>query len=235
MAARMTNWIDFYDLRHSLIYVNTRHRDVHYETIARDIREYVPSPAANVIDYGCGEATSAAIIADAAGHLSMVEAAPNVRGALNARYAGNAKISVLTPDEAAAKPDHSVDLIVLHSVAQYLTGAELDGLLATFRRLLKPGALLIVGDIVPASLATPKAALSLLWFAAKNGFFVAAVRGLVRIALSDYLKLNKKVGLTHYSETDMLAKLRGAGYVAARAEENIGHNPWRMTFLARAA
>jgi SAM-dependent methyltransferase len=230
----MSNWIDFYDLRHSLIYVNARHRDVHYETIARDIREYV-SPGSHVIDYGCGEATSANLIAEAAAHLTMVEAAPNVRGALAARYGGNSKISIATPEQAAALPAHSVDLIVLHSVAQYLAPSELDGLLVTFRRLLKPGALLIVGDIVPPRLAAPKAALSLLLFAARNGFLFAAVRGLIRIALSDYLKLNKKVGLTHYNEDEMLAKLRGAGYVAARAEKNIGHNPWRMTFLARPA
>jgi hypothetical protein len=33
----------------------------------------------------------------------------------------------------------------------------------------------------------------------------------------------------------MIAKLRRAGYAAARSETNIGHNPWRMTFLARRA
>jgi SAM-dependent methyltransferase len=231
----MSDWVSFYDLRHSLIYVNARHRDVHYRKIAEDIRDYVPSPAANVLDYGCGEATSANLIAAAAGHLTMVEAAPNVRAALTERYRGNDKISVLTPDEAAALPAASVDLIVLHSVAQYLAEPELDGLLVTFRRLLKPGALLIVGDIVPPHLAAPKAALSLLAFAARNGFLFAALRGLIRIFVSDYLRLSKTVGLSHYEEPAMLAKLRGAGYVAARAEQNIGHNPWRMSFLARPA
>jgi len=231
----MSDWVSFYDLRHSLIYVNARHRDVHYRKIAEDIRDYVPSPAADVLDYGCGEATSANLIADAAAHLTMVEAAPNVRAALTARYRGNGKMSVLTPDEVAALPAASFDLIVLHSVAQYLTEAELDGLLVSFRRLLKPRALLIVGDIVPPQLAAPKAALSLLGFAARNGFLFAAVRGLIRIFVSDYLRLSKTVGLSHYEETAMLAKLRGAGYVAARAEQNIGHNPWRMTFLARPA
>jgi SAM-dependent methyltransferase len=229
----MSDWVDFYDTQHSLIYVNARHRDVHYRTIAQDIRDYVPSPTAQVIDYGCGEATSADIVADAAGHLTMVEAAPNVRAALERRYRGNPKISVLTPEQAAALQAHSVDLIVLHSVAQYLTPAELDGLLATFLRLLRPDGLLIVGDVVPAALAAPKAALSLLWFAARNGFFFAAFFGLARIALSDYSRLSKKTPLTHYEADAMIEKLRQAGYVAARGETNIGHNPWRMTFLAR--
>jgi SAM-dependent methyltransferase len=231
----MTNWIDFYDFKHSVIYVNARHRDVHYRTIAEDIRAYVPSPAVQVLDYGCGEATSADLIAQAGGHLTMVEAAPNVRAALIARYADNPKISVLTPEEAAARPPASFDLIVLHSVAQYLSGAELDGLLATFRRLIKPGGLVIIGDIVPPTLAAPAAAIALLRFGAAKGFFWAAVGGLMRIFVSDYLKLKKTFGLSHYTQAAMLDKLKGAGFSAQRTPRNIGHNQQRMTFLARLA
>ena len=229
----MSDWISFYDFKHSVIYVNARHRDVHYRTIATDIRAYVPSPAASVLDYGCGEATSADLVAAACAQLTLVEAAPNVRAALKARYEGNAKISVLTPDEAAAQPAASFDLIVLHSVAQYLTAAQLDGLLATFHKLVKPGGLVIVGDIVPPTLAAPAAALALLRFAVVNGFFWAAVGGLMRIFVSDYLRLKKMVGLSHYTEAAMLDKLKRAGFAAERAPRNIGHNQRRMTFLAR--
>lgn len=231
----MSDWISFYDFKHSVIYVNARHRDVHYRTIAQDIRAYVPSAGSQVLDYGCGEATSADLIAAACAHLSMVEAAPNVRAALAARYAGDAKISVLTPEQAAARPPGSFDLIVMHSVAQYLTSAELDRLLAMFRKLLKPDGLLVVGDIVPPRLASLAAAWALLRFGAANGFLGPAVLGLLRIALSDYLRLRKTIGLSHYQEKAMLARLSAAGFVPRRATRNIGHNQARMTFLARPA
>jgi SAM-dependent methyltransferase len=231
----MSDWISFYDMRHSLIYVNARHRDVHYRKIADDIRALVPKPAAAVLDYGCGEATAADHLAQACGHLTMVEAAPNVRAALSARYAGNPKISVLAPDAAAALPAGSFDLIVMHSVAQYLSGPELDRLLAMFRKLIKPDGVLVLGDIVPPRFATATAALALLRCGAANGFFWAAVGGLVRIFVSDYLRLKKTVGLSHYEAHAMLEKLRAAGYSAQRAAYNIGHNQWRMTFLARPA
>jgi len=231
----MSDWISFYDMRHSLIYVNARHRDVHYRKIADDIRALVPKTTAAVLDYGCGEATAADVIAAACGHLTMVEAAPNVRAALSARYAENAKISVLTPDAAAAMPAGSFDLIVLHSVAQYLSGPELDRLLAMFRKLIKPDGLLVLGDIVPPRLAAAAAAWSLLKCGAANGFFWAAVGGLLRIFVSDYLRLKKTVGLSHYEAAAMLEKLRAAGYSAQRAARNIGHNQWRMTFLAKPA
>jgi SAM-dependent methyltransferase len=235
MAIRMSDWISFYDFKHSVIYVNARHRDVHYRVIAEHIRAYVPSPAAAVLDYGCGEATSADLVAQAAGHLTLVEAAPNVRAALAARYAGNAKISVLTPDETAALPDASFDLIVMHSVAQYLSAAELERLLRMFRKLVKPDGLFILGDVVPPQLAAPRAALALLRFGAANGFFWAAAFGLLRIFVSDYLRLKKMIGLAHYTEAAMLDKLTSAGFKAQRAKRNIGHNQRRMTFLCRAA
>jgi SAM-dependent methyltransferase len=229
----LMDWISFYDFKHSVIYVNARHRDVHYHAIAEDIAGHVPSPQASVLDYGCGEATSADVLAADCGHLTMVEAAPNVHAALKERHAANPIMSVLTPDEAAALPDGSFDLIVLHSVAQYLAPAELDRLLAVFHRLLKADGTLIVGDIVPPRLAAPAAAVSLLRFAAANGFFWAAVGGLIRIFASDYLKLSKTQGLSHYGEAAMLDKLKRAGYSAERAARNIGHNQWRMSFLAR--
>ena len=229
------DWISFYDFKHSVIYVNERHRDVHYRKIAEDTRGYVPPHSANVLDYGCGEANSADLVAEAASHLTLVEAAPNVRASLTARYAGNPKISVMTPDEAAAREPGSFDLIVMHSVAQYLTAAELDKQLAAFHRLVKPDGLVIVGDVVPPSFAAPAAALSLLRCGAANGFFWAAVGGLIRILLSDYFQLKKTHGLSHYTEAAMLERLKAGGFSAKRGERNIGHNQWRMTFLARKA
>jgi SAM-dependent methyltransferase len=229
----MSDWISFYDFKHSVIYVNARHRDVHYRKIAEDIRAYVPPHSAAVLDYGCGEATSADLVAAASNHLTLVEAAPNVRAALMARYAANPKISVLTPEQAAAQPPASFDLVVMHSVAQYLNAAEFDRLLAIFRRLLKPEGLCIIGDIVPPSMAAPAAALALLRFGAANGFFWAAVGGLMRIFVSDYFRLKKTHGLSHYTEAAMLERLARAGFSARRAGRNIGHNQWRMTFLAR--
>ena len=229
----MSSWIEFYDFKHSVIYVNDRHRDVHYRRIAEDIRTYIPSPSAHVLDYGCGEATSADLIAAACGQLVLAEAAPNVRASLTMRYAHHPKIAVVTSEQVAALPKGSFDLIVMHSVAQYLSANDLERLLGTFRTLLKPGGLLVLGDIVPPHFAAPAAALALLRFGAANGFFWAAVRGLFRIFVSDYLRLKRTVGLSRYTEAVMMEKLKRAGFRAERAAQNIGHNQGRMTFLAR--
>ena len=225
-------WLTFWDSSHS-IYVNARHRDVHYSLIAQQIAALVASPQARVLDYGCGEALHADRVAAAAGELLLCEGAPRVRTGIAARFAGNAKIRAVAPEEAERLADHSIDLIVLHSVAQYLTPEELAKLLTLFHRLLQADGILVVSDVIPSDVAASTDALALLRFGAENGFFVAAVTGLVRTVLSDYWRLRTRYGLTRYGEAAMTEKLAAAGFSAQRAAQNIGHNQARMAFMAR--
>jgi SAM-dependent methyltransferase len=227
-----SGWLTFWDSAHS-IYVNARHRDVHYSLIAQQIAALVPSPQARVLDYGCGEALHADRVAAAAGELLLCEGAPRVRAGIAARFAGNAKIRAVAPEDVERLADHSLDLIVLHSVAQYLTPEELAKLLALFHRLLNAGGVLVVSDVIPSDVAASTDALALLRFGAENGFFVAAVTGLVRTVLSDYWRLRTRYGLTRYGEAAMTEKLAAAGFSAQRAARNIGHNQARMAFMAR--
>jgi SAM-dependent methyltransferase len=228
----MRDWLSFWNAPNR-IYVNDRHRDIHYRDVALAIRALVPSADATVIDYGCGEATRADLVADAAKRLILSDGAPAVREKLSARFKHNAKITVLSPEEVAALPPSSIDCIVMNSVAQYLQPAELDELLARFRRLLAADGRFVIGDVIPphTSAATEVAALiALAW---RNGFLAPALLGLVRTLFSDYRALRTKLGLTHYTEAEMLAKLAQAGFTATRRHPNIEHNQQRMTFVAR--
>jgi SAM-dependent methyltransferase len=227
-----SGWLKFWDSAHS-IYVNARHRDVHYRLIAQQIALLVPSPQARVLDYGCGEALHADRVAAAASELLLCEGAPRVRAGVAARFADNAKIRAVAPDEVERLPDRSLDLIVLHSVAQYLTPEELAKLLALFHRLLNADGRLVVSDVIPPDVAASTDALALLRFGAKNGFFIAAATGLVRTVLSDYWRLRTRYGLTRYGAAAMTDKLAAAEFFAQRAAQNIGHNQARMAFMAR--
>jgi len=227
----MGEWIAFWDSPHA-IYVNAHHRDVHYRRIAEDIARY-EFPGGVILDYGCGDALHAEIAAEDAQRLILCEAAPKLRDALTTRYADKSKIQVVSPEQTAALPEQSLDLIVMHSVAQYLTETDLDGLLALFHRLLKPSGVLVLGDIIPPHVSAVTDAIELLRFGRREGFFVAALLGLLRTVTSDYWVLRTRLGLKRYHKDDFLAKLTTAGYFATRAEKNIGHNQQRMTFNAR--
>jgi ubiquinone/menaquinone biosynthesis C-methylase UbiE len=230
----MDDWIDYYDSTHT-IYASKLHRDLHFQVIARDIIGYIASAEAVVLDYACGEALSAAKVAEACGKLILAEPAPGVRGRLIARFAPNTKIRVRSLDDLRNMEEKSVDLVVMNSVAQYMTPIELDTAFAVIRRLLKPGGRLILGDILRPEVGMGRDVMALLRFAATHGFLKDALIGLISTALSDYRQLRSRVGLQRYSESAMIAKLAASGFAASRAHFNIGHNPWRMTFVARHA
>jgi ubiquinone/menaquinone biosynthesis C-methylase UbiE len=228
----MDDWIDYYDSTHT-IYAGKRHRDLHFQIIAKDIIGYIASPDAVVLDYACGEALAAAKVADACSVLFLAEPAPGVRGRLISRFAPNTKIRVRSLDELKNMAEKSIDLVVMNSVAQYMTPAALDSAFTVFRRLLKPAGRLVVGDILRPNVGMMADVIALLRFAARHGFLKDALYGLLSTALSDYRQLRSRLGLQRYSESDMIAKLAKAGFSASRASVNIGHNPWRMTFVAR--
>ncbi|MGZ5875295.1 MAG: class I SAM-dependent methyltransferase [Bradyrhizobium sp.] len=230
----MDDWIDYYDSTHT-IYASKLHRDLHFQLIARDIIGYIASPDAVVLDYACGEALFAAKVAEACSQLYLAEPAPGVRGRLIARFAPNTRIRVRSLDDLRKMAEKSVDLVVMNSVAQYMTPEELDTALATILRLLRPGGRLILGDVLRPEVGMIRDVIALLRFAARYGFLKDALIGLISTALSDYRQLRRRVGLQRYSEAEMIAKLAAAGFSASRAHFNIGHNPWRMTFVARQA
>jgi ubiquinone/menaquinone biosynthesis C-methylase UbiE len=228
----MDDWIDYYDSTHT-IYVSKLHRDLHFQIIARDIIGYIASPDATVLDYACGEALSAGQVANACGKLILAEPAPGVRGRLIARFAPNTKIRVRSLEDVRKMADQSVDLVVMNSVAQYMTPLELDSAFAVIRRLLKPSGKLVLGDILRPEVGMGRDVLALLSFGARHGFLKDALVGLISTALSDYRHLRARIGLQRYSEEEVTAKLTAAGFAVQRAHTNIGHNRWRMTFVAR--
>ncbi len=117
----MRDWIDFYDSAHS-IYVNARHRDVHFRRLAADLAAYV-RPGAVVLDYGCGEALHADMVAARAERLILVEPAPGVRARLAARWANEAKIEVCGPERIA----RLAAAVVEHDRARPHIGGEVGG------------------------------------------------------------------------------------------------------------
>lgn len=228
----MSTWRQYWD-GDSPIYVNARHKRLHDERVAADIAALVPVPDAVVLDHGCGDTTTADILAARCRKLHLCDGAPTVRQKLNARWIADGRIEVLAPEDIEARlPDGSLDMVVANSLLQYLSAEDLAGLLELWRRKLKPGGRLVLGDVIPPDVSPVTDALALLRFAWKGGFLIAAAFGLVRTVFSDYRALRAKLGLTTWTEAAMTALLTEKGYRPTRHRANIGHNQARMTFLA---
>lgn len=227
-------WAEFWN-RETTIYVNERHSIAHYDGVARDILSFVRSPSHRVVDYGCGDTLAADRVGAGCGHLYLCDAAPYVRDRLSARYAGAANISVLAPEAFKALPAGSIHLIIVNSVVQYLTLADVQSLLAIAREKLAPDGRIVLADIVPRGVGPIGDALQLLKFGAASGFLVAAFAGLVRSYFSNYRKVREGLGFLQLDEKEMLGLLAKAGFSARRHFPNLGHNARRMTFVATRA
>jgi SAM-dependent methyltransferase len=231
--SKTSSWREFWD-RDNAIYVSQRHKLLHYRLVAGDIRALVPGPGAIVLDHGCGEALEAGLVAQVCSRLYLCDAAPSVVAKLKERFAANPRIVPLTPDALSTIPDAGLDLIVANSLLQYLSQDELLALLAIWKGKLRPGGLLVVADVITPDAGPVTDALALLRFGWKGGFFMGALAGLVRTALSDYRSLRAALGLSTHTQAGMESLLHGAGFTNVRRRDaNLGHNQARMTFVAQ--
>jgi SAM-dependent methyltransferase len=226
------SWREFWDRPHR-IYVNDRHREVHYARVADDILSELPAAPAVVLDYGCGDALDAGRVAAQCERLLLCDAAPSVRQALARRFRDNRKIAILAPEEVSRLPDGALGLVVANSVLQYLSPGECRDFLLTIKAKLAPGGRLVLADVVPPDGGMLADVSALLGTAVRNGFLLAALAGLAQTFVSDYRRLRQSIGLSTYGESEMQALLREVGYSAKRRPKNFGFSQHRMTFIAR--
>ena len=226
------SWRDFWNGEHS-IYVNQRHKTLHYDRIARDLGAYIPAPGASVLDYGCGEALSAAALAEKCGTLYLYDSATSVQGKLRGRFASYRNIVVLSSNGVDTIADESLDLVIANSLLQYLQHREFEDLLDVWHTKLKRDGQLILADVLPPDLDAVGDVKALLDFAWRGGFLIAALGGLGKTFFSDYRRLRNEVGLTRYAPEDIFTLLSAHGFAGEQAPMNVGHNRLRMTFVAR--
>jgi SAM-dependent methyltransferase len=224
-------WTEYWN-GETTIYANARHKSVHYQRIARDLVGCLPGPDARVVDYGCGDALSAHVVADACAHLFLCESAQNTRDRLTDRYAGQGNIDVISVQRFEALEPATIDMVIANSVVQYLSPSSFAHFLGVCRDKLRSGGQLLLADVIPRDIGVVQDATELLKFAAANGFLLAAGTGLVRSFFSNYRQVRQHLGLLQFDEAEILSLLDQAGFSARRRRPNIGHNQQRMTFMA---
>lgn len=220
-----------WDRRPSL-YVSDRHRLLHDDAVAKGIVALIDSPAAIVLDHGCGEASAADRVAARCARLYLFDASAEVEEGLRRRFSGNDKIVVVSNAALEALPEQSLDLVVAHSLIQHLGRDEFETLLDFWRRRLKTSGKLVLADVIGPDLSVLEDARALLAFGFAGGFFWRACAGLLAAFFSDARKLRQDVGVTRYRPDDMHELLAAHGFAGTRAQTNIGYNSRRMMFIA---
>jgi SAM-dependent methyltransferase len=228
----MQSWLDFWNAPNA-IYVSERHRQAHYAKILSGIGRFLPAGgAAVVLDWGCGDALAANDLAQTCRTLLLYDRADTTRRRLFSNYADSPKIRVLDDMKLGAVPPASVDLIIVNSVVQYLSRRQFSDALQLFHRLLKSDGKLLIGDVIAPDTPLIGHVTTFLRFAWQNGFFVAAVIGLMRNFISPYRKLRRDAGYACYTAGEMLGLLHENGFVGERLTTNIAVSQLRSSYLA---
>ena len=225
-------WIELFDSNHT-IYANDLHRKIHFKLIAKDISEYISTKDTTVLDFCCGEAYSADYVASCCKQLFLVEPATSVLMNLKNRFSNNNKIEVYSLEEISKIKEKSIDLIVMHSVMQYMTADELEKALKNIKRILSDNGIFLLGDVISPDSSAIIDALSLLNFGKQNGFLLPALISLIKTFFSNYRRLRTKYGLLKYTDNEILSLLSNYGFKACRRPINIGHNQSRKTYLSQ--
>ncbi len=231
------SWRDYWE-GESAVYVSDRHKSAHYSHLADDILRIAEESAnqltsLRILDFGCGEALSADHIAARVGHLTLNDGSASVRRHLQTRFGELANVTIAAPEALVDTPDGSYDLIIVNSVLQYVDKTAAGPLIGTLRRTMRPDGRMLVADILPPHLSALTDARELLTFAARDGFLMAAVAGLVRAAMSDYAKIRAQIGLTRYSAAEFQELAASVGLSSTAMPRNIGHNPHRLAFILK--
>jgi SAM-dependent methyltransferase len=227
------SWLDFWNAPNA-IFASDRHQEAHSAKVLAGVSRFVPiGGEAIVLDWGCGNAIAAGMLAQSCRTLLLFEPAPTIRQRLGEGYAGRTDIEVLDEEKLETIAPESIDLIAVNSVVQYLSRQQFIDALQLFRRLLKSEGKLLLGDIIEPDTPLLRHVTTFLGFAWRNGFFLAGLLSLARNSVSPYRQLRRSAGYACYGAAEMLALLYDSGFVGERLPSNIAVSQLRCSYLVR--
>jgi SAM-dependent methyltransferase len=206
-----------------------RYPAIYYEDIAKAIAAQIPAPEAVVLDYSCGAAPAASLIAEHCATVYLYDAIPKMQTILRQRYTANPKIKILNEAQVRSLPDGTLDMVLFNGLFQYLTLAQCTEAVDFAAAKLRLGGRLVVADVIPPHADPLSDSWALVEYAYRGGFLLAALRG----ALKRSRPLRRRIPLTTFTIPDMQRLLATHGFETRRADRNIGHNQMHMTFLAK--
>ncbi|MBV7396947.1 methyltransferase domain-containing protein [Mameliella sediminis] len=127
--------------------MDDRARDPEMQEICASYMGRLPGPGATILEIGCGNGASTAMLVDAAspGQLTCVDPAEGLLDRARRRFAGQDSIRFAPGDAVnTGQPDSAFDVVVAHTVYSHLSDPR--AALAESFRVLKPGGTLAVFD-----------------------------------------------------------------------------------------
>jgi ubiquinone/menaquinone biosynthesis C-methylase UbiE len=226
------SWIEYWN-RPNGAFVSESHKHAYYERLFSSFRPFLPRGSGSaMLDWGCGEASAAEGMAAECERVYLHDPTEVVRSRLRERYKDHEQITVLDGEQLKRLPSECLDLILINSVIQYLTEAELVGALSGLQHLLKPGGRFLIGDVIAPGTALWQHVIVFLTFAYRSGFMASAIVGLVSKFLPSYNSMKRGHGLSKYSEAELFRVFQLCKLDGKRLSRNIAVSPIRSSYIA---
>jgi SAM-dependent methyltransferase len=179
--------------------------------------EFPIASGMRILDFGCGYGAVAARLAARGAQVSVWDAAPAMR-----------EVAARNPALHAWEPGNAgcFDLVLLVSVVQYMTPAELAQRLSEFRPLLAPAGQVVLADLSPPEHSSLADMWSLFWFSLRRGYILRAVRNTLR-ERARYNAVAQQSPPWHPSPAEIAAA--AVGYRVAYLASNLTHFRGRRT------
>ncbi|MGH9267601.1 MAG: class I SAM-dependent methyltransferase [Acidimicrobiales bacterium] len=192
-------------------------------------REIGLDPSASVLDFGCGFGTVAALVAPQVKTLSLWDASPamRARAADRLRAQGNVRVAELGTEGTTEGP---FDLILVNSVVQYMTDAELGAWIGRWAGLLSPGGRVVVSDLIRPGTGLTADLADMLRLSARHRARVAAAGRALR-ELRSYSQVRRAHPLLAVDPADLCRRAEAVGLGADILPENLTHLRSRATVV----
>ena len=188
-------------------------------------------PSFTILDFGCGFGHTSRELATHVGRIALWDASSQVRKQARDRIADvpNAELLDVEALDASTLAGH-FDVILVHSVIQYMSIDEIREWLARWRLMLKPGGRLVISDVIVPNAGGLQELLSYLFFALRHGFFWNALSAGVA-EMGHYWKARRSRPLTTVSRSTIESWARDAGLKVSWLDKNLSHRQTRATLI----
>lgn len=198
---------------------------------ARRVRESLrPQATTRVLDFGCGFGHTARELSPFVGSVAVWDGSSRVRQQAAMRLRDLANIEYLDlRDPGQPTVTSAYDVILVHSVVQYMSEAEFKQWLARWLRMLKPGGRLVLSDLIgPDASGLKGEVATYLKFAARNGFFWNALMAGLR-EVGSYAKARESRPLLTMAPPTLTQWAADAGWAVEWLPHNLSYRDSRRT------
>ncbi len=187
-------------------------------------------PEMALLDFGCGFGFVAERVGQRVGELYVWDVTRNMRERCVRRVSRRCPVTVLDLQAGAAGVNARVDMILVNSVIQYMTLAELRNWLREWAILLRPAGRIVLSDVISLDSTFVSEVRDSLLFATRQGFLLRSLRETIA-GFRRYAQMRRSHPLLRLSAGELAREATAAGLRCEQLANNLTYRRNRVSVI----